>query len=781
MKLGNKIALIYFVLGFLSLLAFNLIWFLPSLSETKKNAAKVQLEVAKRGAIEIESFLEYKLASLEKLGYFLGPEETMKEKGTALNKFLQKEQAFFEIVLIDQNGQEQIKLSQSNIFAEKDLLNQSSQDYFEKASQGNFFVSQTLFSENGEPFSILAVPIYSVQEKISGVLTAKLKVKEVWQVISSLNIGSTSHAFVVDKRGRLIADSDPSRVSKNLILINLEPVRKVVEESRVITGDDPSDRYLNEQNQMVLAVGIPLEKLNWGLIIERQESEAYGAIGNKIIVFFLIIILGGVSIIFITRALSKYLFRSLKKLKEGVKIIGSGDLDVRLKIKTGDEIEELADAFNDMACQLKESYLYMERKVEERTRELKIQRDRLDETAKKLIQQEIALRKIKEQQEKALNETTAAKQKAETAKVATLNILEDIDEARQAQEAEKNKVEAVLGSLTDGLIMIEGLGRISLINKKAETMLELEEENIINKRIEEIEVPVIKKISQIIKSHRGQIEKEEIILGGEGKQEQVLEISTIPVSGYDKKILGQLIILHDITREKIIERTKSEFVTIAAHQLRTPLSAVKWTLRLILDQDAGPISDEQEEILKKGYQSNERMIDLVNDLLNVARIEEGRFLYDFSRVSFVDLLKETLESFQTSMKMKNITVKLRLPKGNKIEVMMDREKMKLALQNLIENAINYSPAKSDVTISLKCDKMNLSLAIADRGMGIPKNQQSRVFAKFFRGNNAVKMETEGTGLGLFLVKNIIEKHGGKIWFETEENKGSTFYFTLPIK
>jgi len=112
--------------------------------------------------------------------------------------------------------------------------------------------------------------------------------------------------------------------------------------------------------------------------------------------------------------------------------------------------------------------------------------------------------------------------------------------------------------------------------------------------------------------------------------------------------------------------------------------------------------------------------------------------------------------------------------------MGDKEKMKLALQNLIENAISYSFSGSDVTISVDCDNMNLTVAIKDKGMGIPENQQKRVFSKFFRADNAVKMETEGSGLGLFLTKNIIEKHGGKIWFESEEGKGSTFYFTLPI-
>jgi signal transduction histidine kinase len=154
-------------------------------------------------------------------------------------------------------------------------------------------------------------------------------------------------------------------------------------------------------------------------------------------------------------------------------------------------------------------------------------------------------------------------------------------------------------------------------------------------------------------------------------------------------------------------------------------------------------------------------------------------MYGFLKISLVSLVEETIDNFQALANMKNIKIKFEKPKID-VEILADREKMKLALQNLVENAVNYSPAGGDVTISLDCDNMNLTFAIADKGIGIPKKQQGRIFTKFFRGDNAVRTETEGSGLGLFLTKNIIEKHGGKIWFETEEDRGSTFYFSLPL-
>jgi PAS domain S-box-containing protein len=775
-KLGNKIALIYFILGFVSLTAINLIWLLPSLSETKKNAANLQLEIAKRGASEIGSFLNYKIDSLKNLNLLIQPSQT-DQNAEIFNSFLQKDQSFFEIALLDETGAEQIRVSQFEIFTKAELVNRSTEEYFQDAITGTPYISHVFFNDKAEPYLILAIPIYSSVQEKSNVLMAKLKLTEIWQIVSGLKVGLTSRSFVVDEEGRLIADPNPSLVLKNMNLSNLAPVKKIIGSKQVVDGLATDDIYLNDQGQSVLAVGVPLEGLNWGLIIERPEADAYIGLTSKITAFIMIFVLGGLAIFVVARFLAIYLFGPMKKLGDGAKIIGAGNLDYRLNITTGDEIEELAESFNDMALQLKDYYIDLEQKVEERTKELKVQRDQLDSVTKNLIRRDVQLNETRDDQEKALIQANESKKKADEARLASLNILEDIEEARKAQEDEKNKIEAVLKSLTDGLIMLDQFGWVSLVNDETEAMLGIKKEEILSKRLGEIDKPDIQKISEALNRTEREDEKIEVPL--EGTDERILEITTAPVVGIDKKTLGKVIILHDVTREKAIERMKTEFVTIAAHQLRTPLSAVKWTLRLILDGDIGPISQEQSETLQKGYQSNERMISLVNDLLNVARIEEGRFVYGFTKISFSDLVNETIDSFQTTANMKNIRINFKKPETG-IDIMADKEKIKLAVQNLIENAINYSPSGSDVTILLDCDKMNLTLGVRDQGMGIPRRQQERVFSKFFRGENAIRMETEGTGLGLFLTKNIVEKHGGKIWFETEEGKGSTFFIRLPI-
>lgn len=233
-------------------------------------------------------------------------------------------------------------------------------------------------------------------------------------------------------------------------------------------------------------------------------------------------------------------------------------------------------------------------------------------------------------------------------------------------------------------------------------------------------------------------------------------------------------------REQLIAQLKTEFISIAAHQLRTPLSSVKWILKMLLDGDFGLLSVRQREFVDKGYIANDRMIHLVNDLLDVSRIEEGRFGFDFSENNLVEFLKESIESFNEDAKRRSIKLSLDINNAV-IKVIFDPQRLKMAVSNLLDNAIRYTQPGGVVEVVAKEDGDFIIVSVKDSGMGVPDSQKSRIFTKFFRGDNVIKIQTEGSGLGLYLVKNIVEKHGGKIWFDSKENKGTTFYFTLPVK
>jgi signal transduction histidine kinase len=316
-----------------------------------------------------------------------------------------------------------------------------------------------------------------------------------------------------------------------------------------------------------------------------------------------------------------------------------------------------------------------------------------------------------------------------------------------------------------------------LVNPKFENFFDIGKENVLGKSLPELEsLPQLASLLALLKQGLKGISRKEL----EVREGLIVEVSTVPLVGI-KKDEGILIILHDKSREKLVERMKTEFVSLAAHQLRTPLSAIKWTLGMFLDGDLGTLTQEQREFVSKTYQSNERMISLINDLLDVTRIEEGRYVYKSSLISLVDLVDSVIKERKEEIKKKDIKLSFKKPLRELPRVMIDAEKIKIAIENFLDNAVKYTPPGGKIIVSLRHLKENkeIEFSVKDTGVGIPEDQRDRVFSKFFRGANVVRMDTEGSGLGLFISKNIIESHGGTVWFESKENEGTVFHFVLP--
>ncbi len=360
---------------------------------------------------------------------------------------------------------------------------------------------------------------------------------------------------------------------------------------------------------------------------------------------------------------------------------------------------------------------------------------------------------------------------------ALVNILEDVEEARKSAEKEKNKTLAIITNFSDGLLVFDKEGRLFLINPQAEDFFDVKSRDIVGRPILELSTfPTIEPVVGLIGGDIKGVFRKEVQI----KENLILEVSTVPMMREEEKF-GTLIVLHDVSREKMIERMKTEFVSLSAHQLRTPLSAIKWTLKMLLDGDLGKITEEQRDFIEKTYKNNERMINLINDLLDVSRIEEGRYLYKPVLTNLESIIQFVANSYKEEIERKKLKFEFKKPKEKLPEVIVDVEKIKLAIDNLLGNAIRYTLAGGEVIVSLKYVKKEIELSVKDTGVGIPKDQQGRVFTKFFRAANAIRMETEGSGLGLFITKNIVEAHGGKIWFESEENQGTTFHLSLPVE
>ncbi len=260
----------------------------------------------------------------------------------------------------------------------------------------------------------------------------------------------------------------------------------------------------------------------------------------------------------------------------------------------------------------------------------------------------------------------------------------------------------------------------------------------------------------------------------------IAEVRIAPILDKDRKVNFFIGVERDITVVKEVDKMKTEFVSLASHQLRTPLTAVKWYVEILLKKERDA---KEEGYLRQVYDSNERMIRLVNDLLDVSHIESGKkFGVMLKKINIVPVVKNVVELMSISLKSRHQKGEIKLgsefPKELKLEI--DEIKIRQVFQNLIDNAINYSADKINIMVGYKQEGSMAVFSVKDSGIGIPKNQQARVFEKFFRADNTGNLSAKGTGLGLYIAKAIVEKHGGKIWFESAEGVGTTFYFSLPL-
>lgn len=348
--------------------------------------------------------------------------------------------------------------------------------------------------------------------------------------------------------------------------------------------------------------------------------------------------------------------------------------------------------------------------------------------------------------------------------------------------SERDKVATIVDNLVDGVIMLDTSGFVRLINPYAQHLLHLEHRQDIRGKLHAEDFP--ESLQGLVAFINSTVEEatyrnEEITIHEEDEH-IILQTTALQLTSASGRQVGVLIILRNITREKDLDQIKSDFISIAAHQLRTPLATLKWLFKMLLDGDGGKLNDKQLDLLSKGYERNNEVIEIVNNLLDVSEIEDGRFPYKFLQCSFKDIVNHAVHDVQVNAERKSIVVEIDM--ANDIpQLKVDRQKMKMAIQNLVDNAIKYSHIKDTITITLQKDDTDAILYISDNGIGMSDETQEKLFTKFFRGHEAIIQDPTGSGLGLYIVRNIIEKHGGKIDFTSALNKGTTFIIRLPLE
>jgi len=380
----------------------------------------------------------------------------------------------------------------------------------------------------------------------------------------------------------------------------------------------------------------------------------------------------------------------------------------------------------------------------------------------------------------------AAKKDLESQRSATMNILDDIIEERDATAFEREKLSAILQSIGDGVMVVDERGQVIICNRVAEKITGYKFDEVVGhhygdffKLIHEkdgTDNDIIAKVFETKKIE--ELTDHTVLVRKDGEKVPVAD-SAAPIFDKSGEVVGCIIVYRDVTREREIDRQKSEFVSVASHQLRTPLTSIKWFLEMMLDGDAGKVNDEQKELLEQVSESTERMIGLVNTLLNISRIESGRVKVDPKPTDLNKMIDVILHEQLPIAIEKKVEVKVEKPELPTINI--DEKLVSEVFANLISNAIKYTPAKGKVTLKAKIGEEFIEFTIVDTGMGIPEKDKEKMFHKFFRAENAVLRETEGNGMGLYVCRSIVELSGGKIWYDSVENKGTTFYFTLPLK
>jgi signal transduction histidine kinase len=229
-----------------------------------------------------------------------------------------------------------------------------------------------------------------------------------------------------------------------------------------------------------------------------------------------------------------------------------------------------------------------------------------------------------------------------------------------------------------------------------------------------------------------------------------------------------------------LDKVKDEFISMASHQLRTPLTSVKGYLSMVIEGDAGKITPSQKQLLDQAFMSSENMVHLINDFLNVSRIQSGKFVIDKTEVDLSRLVEEEVSGLRPNAAARNMKLVYRKPRKFPL-LNIDEGKIRQVVMNFSDNAIYYSHEHSSIVISLGVEGNEVVFTVKDTGIGVPKTEQSKLFAKFYRADNAKVQRPDGTGVGIYLAKKVIDASGGKIIFESTEGKGSTFGFRLPIK
>ncbi|MEW8979538.1 MAG: response regulator [Symbiobacterium sp.] len=365
--------------------------------------------------------------------------------------------------------------------------------------------------------------------------------------------------------------------------------------------------------------------------------------------------------------------------------------------------------------------------------------------------------------------------------------LAEIQSARELADAQATRLRALLDSVDEAIIMFDTEGTCVVANHQVRSILGLPAEEVVGQSMHQLHSQALRVLGTggAFRWNPGPeggppIDLETNVIETREERPRVLHEFAAPVQDADGRVIGRIYVYRDITKETELDRMKTEFIATVSHELRTPMTSIKGSLGLVLGGAAGELPGEARDLLTIALNNTDRLIRLINDILDISRLEAGKMEIRRAPVRVADAVRRAVEEMEGFARQRSITITTDVPEDLP-RVMADSDRLHQVLDNLLSNAVKFSPQGSEVRVRARAEKGVVRFDVIDHGPGIPPEHTKAIFDRFYRVDNAASRKTGGTGLGLAICRAIVEEHDGEIWVESTVGKGSTFSFTMPVE
>jgi NtrC-family two-component system sensor histidine kinase KinB len=344
---------------------------------------------------------------------------------------------------------------------------------------------------------------------------------------------------------------------------------------------------------------------------------------------------------------------------------------------------------------------------------------------------------------------------------------------------EKNQTEAIVQSLAEGLVVVNAKGEVVMMNPAAEKLLGVDKKQKVGRPLTENLKD--EELVSLVRDAQGQGEKVVELSSMQQETKKVIRSSSALIENENGQTVGMVSVLTDVTKQRELDRMKTQFVSTVTHELRTPLVATQKALDVVILGTAGPLNTDQSRFLEIAHRNLDRLFRLINDILDFSKLEAGRMKMEFAGASIEALAAEVIQGLETWAQSKQVTLARQIEPGLP-QVSMDPMRIGQVLTNLIGNALKFTPPGGRVTVEAKrAGEDKVEVGVQDTGIGIASEDLSKLFQRFVQVGERRQTDVSGTGLGLSIAKEIVELHGGRIWAESEKGQGTRFVFTLPLQ